>query len=466
MNKSNPFTTLDNLNLSFKHVKIWYTSGMGFFTDAYDLFIISAVLDIFMHYALPGFRLNLFYIGVLTSSALFAAIIGQLSFGFLADRLGRKRVYGIEAAILALGAALSAFAPNILWLIIFRGIMGFGIGGDYPVSATIMSEYANVKDRGKLIALVFSNQGLGSMAAIAVGALSTYMLPADLAWRVMLFLGAVPALTIIYLRRTIPETPRYSAIVKRNEEQVKKAANFLGADINTTGFMVKKIGLSDFFKQYWMVLIGTAFPWFILDVAFYGTGIYSGPIISQILGPASSVGYLIIEQGLPFLVGFFGYFTAVAFMDRLGRKVIQIQGFIIMTAIYLTVSLVTIASGTKITGFIIPSAYAFVLYSLSFFFIDFGPNTTTFVIPAEVYPTQYRTTGHGISAAAGKLGAAITTFYFPTLMMLMGVRGILEMLSIISIVGSIITAVFLSEPKLKSLEEASNEELIAIPVRS
>lgn len=466
MNERNPFTGLDNLNLSFKHMKIWYTSGMGFFTDAYDLFIISAVLDVFIHYTLTGFQLNLFYTGLLTSSALFTAIIGQLSFGFLADKLGRKRVYGIEAAILALGAALSAFAPNILWLIIFRGIMGFGIGGDYPVSATIMSEYANVKDRGKLIALIFSNQGLGSMAAIAVGALSAYMLPAGLAWRVMLFWGAIPALTVIYFRRTIPETPRYSAIVKHDEKQVKKAANFLGADINTHGLMTKKIGLSDFFKQYWMVLIGTALPWFILDIAFYGTGIYSGPIVSQILGPARSVGYLIIEQGLPYLVGFFGYFTAVAFMDRLGRKVIQIQGFMIMAAIYLTVSLVTIASGTKITGFIIPSAYAFALYSLSFFFIDFGPNTTTFVIPAEVYPTQYRTTGHGISAAAGKLGAAITTFYFPTLMMLMGVRGILEMLSAISVVGTIITAVFLSEPKLKSLEEASNEELIAMPVES
>jgi len=466
MNEKNPFTMLDNLNLSFKHIKIWYTSGMGFFTDAYDLFIISAVLDIFMHYTLPGFQLNIFYTGLLTSSALFTAIIGQLSFGFLADRLGRKRVYGIEAAILALGAALSAFAPNILWLIIFRGIMGFGIGGDYPVSATIMSEYANVKDRGKLIALVFSNQGLGSMAAIAVGALSAYMLPASLAWRVMLFLGAIPALTVIYLRRTIPETPRYSAIVKQDVEQVKKAANFLGTEVNTQGLTAKKIGLADFFKQYWMVLLGTALPWFILDIAFYGTGIYSGPIVSQILGPARSVGYLIIEQGLPYLVGFFGYFTAVAFMDRLGRKVIQIQGFLIMTAIYLTVSLVTIASGTKIIGFIIPTTYAFALYSLSFFFIDFGPNTTTFVIPAEVYPTQYRTTGHGISAAAGKLGAAITTFYFPTLMMLMGVRGILEMLSAISVVGAIITAVFLSEPKLKSLEETSKEELVVMPIES
>lgn len=108
----------------------------------------------------------------------------------------------------------------------------------------------------------------------------------------------------------------------------------------------------------------------------------------------------------------------------------------------------------------IPSTQAFALYALSYFFIDFGPNTTTFVIPSEVYPTSYRTTGHGISAAAGKTGAAITTFYFPTLLSSLGIKGILEMLAVISVVGAVLTLIAVKEPKLKSLEEVSQDSVV------
>ncbi len=454
-----PFKSLDDLKLSFNHIKIWYTAGMGFFTDAYDLFIIGAITDIFAHYKIPGFALNNVVEGLLTSSALITAIFGQLVFGFLADKLGRKAVYGVEASILSLGAFLSALSPNIYWLIAFRSLMGFGIGGDYPVSATIMSEYANVKDRGKLIALVFANQGLGSLAAVAVGAISAYSLPPDIAWRVMAAVGAIPAATVIYLRRKVPETPRYAALAKGNLEEAKRAASFLGAKLDTNKVVSKNLTVGEFLSKYGLVLIGTAVPWFILDIAFYGTGIYSGPIVTSILGTPSSVGFEIVEQGVPFMVGFFGYFTAVALMDKLGRKLIQIQGFVGMAVIYAIVSAVMITSGKKVEGFLIPTSIAFAVYSLSFFFIDFGPNTTTFVLPAELYPTKYRTTGHGISAASGKLGAAITTYLFPTLLSTYGIKPILEALIVLSLIGALITAFFVKEPKLKSLEEVSEEEV-------
>jgi Arabinose efflux permease len=221
-----PFKGLDSTRLNFNHIKIWYTSGMGFFTDAYDLFIIGAILDIFSAYKLPGFVLNPLYTGLLTSSAIFSAVVGQLFFGVLGDLIGRKKVYGVEASLLTAGAILSALSPNILWLIIFRTIVGFGIGGDYPISATIMSEYANVKDRGKLVALVFANQGIGSVVAVAVGAISAFTLPPDLAWRVMALVGAIPAATVIYLRRKVPETPRYAAL-RGDTEQLTKAVSFV-----------------------------------------------------------------------------------------------------------------------------------------------------------------------------------------------------------------------------------------------
>ncbi|AWS00151.1 MFS transporter [Metallosphaera hakonensis] len=458
-----PFKSLDSTKLNFNHIKIWYTSGMGFFTDAYDLFIIGAILDVFNAYHLPGFTLNSLYTGLLASSAIFTAIFGQLIFGVLGDFVGRKTVYGIEASLLAAGAALSAFSPNIIWLIIFRSIMGIGIGGDYPISATIMSEYANVKDRGKLVALVFANQGIGSLVAVAVGAISAFTLPPDLSWRVMAFVGAIPAATVIYLRRKVPETPRYSAL-KGDTENLQKSVQFVAKEnVNSkapANVKIQRMSFSQFFSKYWLLLLGTAGTWFILDIAFYGTGIYSGPIVSAVLGKPASVGNEIVNAGIPFMVGFFGYFTAVALMDKLGRKPIQTLGFIMMAVLYGTVAFLAVSKGAKLEGFLIPSADAFALYALSYFFIDFGPNTTTFIIPSEVYPTSYRTTGHGISAAAGKTGAAITTFYFSYLLSSIGIKGVLEMLAAVSVVGAVLTLIAIKEPKLKSLEEASQDSVL------
>ena len=487
-NIPNPFKNVDSLKLTFNHIKIWYTAGMGFFTDAYDLFIIGSILTTIIDaykYAginIPGFTEYLvgsgsaFWTGLLASSAIWTAILGQLIFGYLGDLWGRKRVYGIEATLLSLGAFLSAFAWNLPSLIAFRMIMGLGIGGDYPISATIMSEYSNVKDRGKLIALVFANQGIGSVVAAVVGIVTALVLPPDIAWRVMAGIGAIPAATVIYLRRKVPETPRYSLLAKGNLQEAQKAAQILGTKLDTDKPVVsKRVGIADFLSKYGLLLLGTAGTWFILDMAFYGTGTYSSAILTPIFGSPfpshvatalalpefqSDLSKALFTGAIPFLVGFFGYFTAVALMDRLGRKIIQLQGFVMMAIIYAIVVAVAIVNAKgSITGFTIPASEAFAIYALSYFFIDFGPNTTTFVIPAEVYPVRYRTTGHGISAAGGKLGAAITTYLFPTLAASIGVKGILEMLAIVSVIGAVLTWFTIPEPKHKTLEEVAREEL-------
>jgi PHS family inorganic phosphate transporter-like MFS transporter len=456
------FENLDRMRLSFNHIKVWYTAGMGFFTDAYDLFNITTILIIFNMFSLPGFDIhNALVTGLLASSSISTAVIGQLLFGFLGDIMGRKTVYGVEATLMALGALLSAFSPNVYWLIACRSLMGIGIGGDYPISATIMSEYSNVKDRGKLTALVFANQGIGSVAAVFVSLASVIAFPPDLAWRVIAAVGAIPAATVIYLRRKTPETPRYSLLVKGDVKEAQRAASFLGERLEVgQAVKAKRMEVRDFLRDYWSLLLGTAGTWFIEDVALYGTGAYSGVITSTVLGPSGTVERAILYAGIPYMVGLFGYFTAVALMDRLGRRVIQTQGFLVMALIYGLVAALALTSGTKIQGFLIPSWGAMAIYAMSFYFINFGPNTTTFVIPAEVYPVRFRTTGHGISAAAGKAGAAISTFLFPQLLSFMGVKGILEMLLLLSIVGAVMTMVLVKEGKQRSLEEVSGDVLV------
>lgn len=413
-------------------------------------------MTVLSSYAVPGFEElqgphAAFWKGLLGSAALWATIAGQLLFGFLGDRLGRKRLYGVEAAILTLGAILSAASPNLLWLVAARTFLGFGIGGDYPISATIMSEYANAKDRGKLVALVFANQGLGILASVGVALAAAAYLPPDLSWRVMLGVGAVPAASVIYLRRKVPETPRFALLVKGDVEEASKAAGLFGVRLGAVGVRAASAKFCDFLRDYWAVLIGTTLPWLLMDVALYGTGVYSGQLASAIMGRASSLSGAILEQGIPFLVGFPGYFAAALTIDRLGRRPLQTAGFAAMSALYLAASA---ALGLGLAG-----SLALAIYSLSFFFINFGPNTTTFVLPAELYSTRYRATGHGISAAAGKLGAALAAMYFPALIADIGVPRLLQLLAVVSAAGLLISYFFLEEPKALSLEVVSRERL-------
>src|ERR1700721_639903 len=138
----NDFSEMDNAGITNAHWKIMFISGMGFFTDAYDLFIIGVVMVLLKQkwkVAKPEESL-------VESTALLASALGALLFGRVADMVGRKRIYGTEVLMLAAGAIACALSPNIWWLIGFRFILGIGIGGDYPFSGSLLSENAGEKN--------------------------------------------------------------------------------------------------------------------------------------------------------------------------------------------------------------------------------------------------------------------------------------------------------------------------------
>jgi len=446
------FEHLETDRLNLGHLKVILLSGMGFFTDAYDLFNIGVMLLILT----PLWGLTDLQKGLLASAALWATIAGQLLFGRLLDVLGRKKVYGIEAAILGAGALASAFAVNFTTLLITRVIMGLGIGGDYPASSTIASEYAPTKNRGRMVALVFSMQGVGIATAVVVGLLSAAYLPPDLAWRVVAAVGAIPPLFVIYYRRRIPETPRYSLLVKGDKSEASKAVSLVAGSSarDLPEARAERYGVTDFMRTFWLTLIGTAVTWLLMDVALYGTGVFSGSITATMI-PGKSLVAQVLRSGVPLLIGVPGYFIAAYLVDSAGRKNLQTIGFSVMAFIYALLAL-------SYTGFIgtLGDVYKYLLFGLSFTFINLGPNTTTFVIPAEVYPVRYRSTGHGISAAAGKFGAALSTMFLPLLQAKLGVGFLFAFMALVSIGGALITVVFTPEAKGLTLEEASRERLV------
>ncbi|OAY34590.1 inorganic phosphate transporter 1-4 [Manihot esculenta] len=506
---------LDVAKTQWYHFTAIIIAGMGFFTDAYDLFCISLVTKLLgrIYYHVDGAEkpgtLPPNVSAAVNGVAFCGTLAGQLFFGWLGDKMGRKKVYGMTLMLMVICSVASglSFGHNakavMSTLCFFRFWLGFGIGGDYPLSATIMSEYANKKTRGAFIAAVFAMQGFGILAggifaiiissafrdrfsapAYEVDALASTVPQADFVWRIILMVGALPAALTYYWRMKMPETARYTALVAKNAKQAASdMSKVLQVDIEAEEQKVQQLaqdetnsfGLlsKEFLRRHGLHLLGTTTTWFLLDIAFYSQNLFQKDIFSAIgwIPPAKTMNaleevYKIARaQTLIALCSTVpGYWFTVAFIDRMGRFAIQLMGFFFMTVFMFALAIPYNHWTHKENriGFV-------AMYSLTFFFANFGPNATTFVVPAEIFPARLRSTCHGISAASGKLGAIVGAFGFLYLAQNkdkakadagypagIGVRNSLLVLGVINFLGMIFTFL-VPESKGKSLEELSGE---------
>src|SRR6266550_9145907 len=418
---------LDEASLSRFHLRAVLVSGMGFFTDAYDLFVIGIASTLIA----KEWHLSSGHLALLNSTMLAAAFLGAMVFGRFADLAGRKRVYWLVAVIMVVAALGSALSPSFWVLIAFRFLLGFGVGGDYPVSAVLMSEYANRKDRGKLVGMVCGTQALGLIVGPLVAlALLGAGVSDGVAWRVLLGLGAVPAAAVIYLRRKMPESPRYQIQVQGKAQQAaSQISAFTGGQVNGdgSGGQRHEMGLRAFLtNRRWLILLaGTAGTWFLLDYAYYGNTISTPQILGLISPNASTMTKIALQLAIFVVAAVPGYVLAIARLDKIGHRRLQLLGFAMMAACFLIIAVIP-----GMTTMVVPFLLVF---GVSYFFTEFGPNMTTFVMPSEIYPVSMRATGHGISAGVGKLGAFIGVFLFPLLNSSLGLRGTLLLTAGVSV---------------------------------
>ncbi|XP_044498780.1 probable inorganic phosphate transporter 1-7 [Mangifera indica] len=507
---------LDVAKTQWYHFTAIVIAGMGFFTDAYDLFCISLVTKLLgrIYYHVDGAEkpgtLPPNVSAAVNGVALCGTLAGQLFFGWLGDKLGRKKVYGITLILMVVSAVASGLSfgksPTgvMTTLCFFRFWLGFGVGGDYPLSATIMSEYANKRTRGAFIAAVFAMQGFGILAggivALIISAsfnnrfnappysdnpLGSTVPQADYVWRIVLMIGAIPAALTYYWRMKMPETARYTALVAKNAKQAAAdMSKVLHVELEVEEEKVAQLTIENqsnsfglfsrqFLKRHGLHLFGTCSTWFLLDIAFYSNNLFQKDIFSaigwlpaaQTMNAIEEVFKIARAQTLIALCSTVpGYWFTVFLIDHIGRFAIQMMGFFFMTVFMLALAIPYDHWTQKAhrIGFV-------VMYALTFFFSNFGPNATTFVVPAEIFPARLRSTCHGISAACGKAGAIVGAFgflyaaqstdpaktdagYKPGI----GIKNSLYMLAAVNFVGMQCTW-FVPEAKGKSLEELSGE---------
>ncbi len=447
-------SALDYAKLTRTHWKIWFLSAMGVFLDGFDLFIIGVALPLISH----QMGMTKTMLGLVGAAAPLGAMVGALALGRFTDKLGRKAMYFFDLLFFVVFTGFSSLSWDAASLLAFRFLLGIGIGADYPISSSYVSELMPKKIRGRMLSSAFSFQALGAIFGAAVGLTILMVDPAPDAWRFMLAIGIVPAVIVMILRTTAPESPRWQ-MEHGDEEKARAAASALSGKTVAPQIQTHTIlpYRALFGKTYLKRTILVTVPWFLMDIGLYGIGIFT-PTILSVMAFAGHGNFIhkdiLSTQGAVFLDIFLviGFAFSILLIDRAGRIKLQLVGFAAMAAAMGMLAMVGVPKGAD--GWTMVLIFGgFALFNLM---VNMGPNATTWILPTEVFPTSLRASGHGLAAASGKFGAALGIFLLPVLEQDWGLGPTLAVIAGASFLGFLITWVLGFETAGQSLEQTDS----------
>ncbi len=425
-------------------------SGMGVFTDGYNLYSIS-LASYFLALSISLTKLEM---GVVIAGSYYGAAAAAIAFGVLADRIGRKRLYGIDVTLMGIGAIAQAFSQNFPEILISRLVLGMGIGADYVLSPIIVAENVPAKSRGKMMVITFAVMwGLGAVLAAFVEQVALMAhLPYDLVWRIVLGFGAVPALSVVVLRRKIYETMMFLSRVRPEEEEIKK----LEREVGTVKVKVDSLPFTKRLASSLAFIVASSILWLLYDIYSSTFAIYGPITIAQNLG-LSPITFTYVAQ---FLAGIPGQLICIALIDRIGRRPLVVVGYAGVSLWLFMYSLLLLSPRTfgvelyhgELIGF--GAELGFTFYLLNYLFSAMGPASIigSAMVTPELVPTKVRGTGQAISVGVDRLAAALNISAFPELVSSLGLGWMVGIYALIALLSSLITLLFIPELKGKPLE--------------
>jgi MFS family permease len=432
---------LDDTPFTRTQRKVWILSAMGVLLDGFDFFIIGVALPLIAH----QFQLTPAVKGLVAVAAVAGAFFGALVFGPVADRFGRKGMFLVDIILFVVFSAASAAAWNAVSLIVFRFVLGIGIGADYPIGVSYIAECVPTRLRGRLIVGAFAFQALGSLMGVLVGLVILKAYPSLEAWRVMLAFGVLPAIAVVLMREGLPESVRWH-LARGNYEKASRAASAL-LEIPITLNALNSPAVEHpasfgtlFKKRYLRRTIFASVPWFLQDISTYGIGIFT-PTILGAMALGGGVSFVAKDIGategaavvdLLLLVGFM---LAIVLVHYVSRITLQIVGFLGMALGLLMAGASSLfpAGSDSQMGMIVGG---FMVFNC---LMNMGPNATTYLLSGETFPTSIRATGAGFAASMAKLGAVLGTFFFPVLKHDIGITPLLVSLAVASALAAAVT---------------------------
>lgn len=432
---------LETLPVGSFHYKLLVVTGLGWLFDSMDTGLISFVLPVLA----KEWGLSPEQVGWIGSVGLIGMALGAVLAGTIADKFGRKNVFAATVVLYSVSTGLCALAWSYESLLTFRFLVGFGLGGELPVAATLMSEYAPTHLRGRFIVLLESFWGLGWLVAALI---SYFVIPA-FGWHIAFIIGALPAVYVFLIRLHMPESIRY-LLSKGRVDEAREIILSLEKKLGVPSKPFDKEFVEEstpIFKLNVWTLWTKAFrvrtlmlwiAWFGIVFSYYGIFMWLPSIVfAQGFEVVKTFEYVLIMT----LAQLPGYFAAAWLVDIIGRRY-TLSSFLLMSGVcaYFFGSAAT-ANGILTWG-----------AAMSFF--NLGAWGVIYTYTPELYPTAIRALGSGWAAGFGRIGGMLAP-------MLVGVllAGGAQMSFIFLMFASvfvIISGVVLSlgiESKKKSLEE-------------
>jgi len=438
--------------------------GLGEFVDAYDLIVISGALLVLKSH----FHLTTGELGWLSAAAFFGSAVGALFFGDLADRIGRRRVFVLNLVAFVGLALVSAVVTELWMLFVVRVLIGVAIGADIAASISFLAELSPKGSRGGWAgAMPQITWSLGAICSVLVAA-GLYVLVGSESWRLMFAVGALPAVVVLLLRRSLPDSPRWLLAQGRVEEAVAAFEQFglrvldHSRLVSTTarpapvaGIRARVLAWLDPYAKLFAGTRRTAVVFAILMIGLIplnGIGqSVLGPYVLNQFGKLSPVGSL-LGGSVIWIGALLGSCLAWTAIDRIGRItsiVAALIGFVVVYVLWATV-----AFGT---AWLIP---LFCLLGV----VTWWGAAACWPLPSELAPTELRGRAQGLGSGLQRVSIGVNVLFIPHMLVWVGFRATLFVVAGIS-VALIPLALWgrRFDPARKSLELASGDELLAPP---
>ncbi len=449
---------LDRLPWSRIHTRIVLILGIAFVLDGFEVSVYGSVL---------GTLVTLWHMGPVQASSLLSIFLvgmfgGAYLFGYLADSLGRKRLFIVTLLIYSLATVASALSWSYGSLALFRLITGFGIGGEYAAVNSAVQEFIPSNRRGFMSGLMPATWDLGTVFASLVTLFALALLPPQIGWRVAFLLGALIAVFVAIVRRRLPESPRWlvsegreaeAEAITRTFESTAKAEHGLSLLPPPEAATAIETGPRDSFLRHygrlirgyprrvalaWVLNFSQAFPYYaafsLIPVILIKTYHYEPkmvPLALTILTALGTVGVIVMSW----------------LADAWGRR----QSVI---ASYGMAGLLAIAVGVVASRGALTASLFLILIAVMYFFA-FAAAGVVYITTTEIFPTNVRASGIGSAVAFGRIGAMIGPIAL-TLMLRSGLTLAFVVTGLVLLAGAAMEVVWGIEGRGRSLEQLAS----------
>ncbi len=438
---------MERLPLTSYQRKIFYIIATAWFFDSMDLGMLTFVLGSIK----TDLGLTTVQAGLLSSFSFLGMFFGAMSAGMAADKFGRKIVFQTSMIIWGTASIACAFTHTVEQLALARFFLGLGMGMEFPIGQSLVSEFIPAKNRGRYIALL---EGFWPIGFIFAGILSYFLLPIG-GWRLVFLCEGIPAIFVLVIRRIVPESPRWLADTNQDDQADKVMTEFeknvekaygkeLPPPVKDDNLVISKHEKKFSFFQLWAPgykkrTIMVWLLWFFALLGYYGLTTWLSAFLQDAgYSVTKSVFYTILIS----LAGIPGFFSAAYFIEKNGRKP----------------TLIAVLIGCAVFAYLYGTAsnlQTLIGFGLGMQFFLFAMWSSLYAYTPELYPTRARATGTGFASSVGRFGSLLGPYIVAVVLPTLGNSGVFALGAACFVAAALSVAILGEETKGRVLEEIS-----------